>query len=102
MDHLKYFQQGDVLAKPARIPAGAKLLPHRVLREGEHTGHMHSAVAEDVQLFEKDGVMYARVPGGTEVTHQEHNTIFLPAGDYQIDAVQEYDHFAEEARDVMD
>lgn len=99
---VKFFQQGDVLAKPAKIPAGAKKLPHRVLRDGEHTGHMHVATAENVELFEQNGVMFARVPNGTEIIHQEHHTIYLPPGDYQIDAVREYDHFLEESRAVMD
>jgi hypothetical protein len=98
----KYFQQGDVLAKPAKIPAGAKKLGHRVFREGEHTGHMHTATAEDAILFEHEGVMFARLPNGTQLTHQEHHTIYLPPGDYRIEAVREYDHFTEEAREVQD
>jgi|ERR1044072_407109 hypothetical protein len=99
---LNYFQQGDVLVKPTTIPEDAKPLTHRIFREGEHTGHMHAATAEDVVLLEKDGVMFARIPNGTNLTHQEHHTIFLPPGDYQIDAVQEYDHFLEESRAVLD
>lgn len=98
-----YLQQGDVLMKPVgSIPAGAKRLPSRVLREGEHTGHKHLATAEDVVLFEVEGVMYARVPSGSPVVHEEHRTVFMPPGDYRIDAVREYDHFAEEIREVMD
>ena len=36
------------------------------------------------------------------VTHEEHNAITIKKGDYEIGIVQEYDHFAEEARNVAD
>lgn len=36
------------------------------------------------------------------LTHQEHGTIPLPAGEYAADRVREYDHYAEEARRVAD
>jgi len=38
----------------------------------------------------------------SELTHQEHNTIEIQPGIYTIDIVQEYDHFLEESRSVLD
>src|SRR5262245_40366637 len=98
----QYFQQGDVLIKPAAIPSGAKKQFGRVLREGEATGHAHVAVADDVKLFIIDDTLFMSAPSGTTVVHEEHGPIQVPPGDYRIDAVREYDHFAEEAREVID
>lgn len=98
-----WYQQGDVLIKPVdAIPAGAKATSTRVLAEGEATGHKHLAEAEDVRLFLHEGTLYMNAPTGTTVVHEEHGPLVIPAGQYQIGIVREYDHFAEEARYVMD
>jgi hypothetical protein len=98
-----WFQQGDVTIKPvAALPEGAERVAGRVLREGEATGHAHVATGEGVQLFIHGGALYMRVPSGTEVVHEEHHPINVPAGVYEIGAVREYDHFAEEPRPVFD
>lgn len=106
-------QQGDVLVESSEIPANVKQLAHRVLREGEHTGHRHVAVLDepqveagaDVALFidEATQALYMRVSGGSaRVVHEEHNPVTIPEGDYRIGAVREYDYDAEEARFVAD
>ena len=100
---LGWFQQGDVIIKPVKaVPTDAQPLGTRVLREGEATGHAHVATGEGVQLFIRGEALYMRVPAGTEVVHEEHATITVPPGVYEISAVREYDHFAEEARPVLD
>ncbi|HEY0006210.1 MAG TPA: hypothetical protein VGB17_15630 [Pyrinomonadaceae bacterium] len=87
--------------KKKLIPRGAK--PHNNhLAEGEATGHYHAAVAPDVQVWEYDGGLILDAPSGTEVTHQEHKSILIPPGVFDRSIVQEYDHFAEEAREVVD
>ena len=102
-NRMVWFQQGDVTIKPvASIPAEATPVGSRVLREGEATGHAHVATGEGVQLFIHGGTLYMRVPAGTEVVHEEHAVVNVPAGVYEIGAVREYDHFAEEARPVFD
>lgn len=110
-------QQGDVIIESAAIPAGAKPLNHRVLREGEHTGHKHLAVIDepavalaeavraDVTLFmdEASGKLFMRVSGGVaRVVHEEHNPVTVPPGEYEIGAVREYDYDTEESRFVLD
>jgi hypothetical protein len=98
-----WYQQGDVLITPAaEIPESAVRVGTRVLREGEATGHAHVATADDVQLFLHEGTLYMRAPTGTEVVHEEHRAFRVPPGTYRIGAVREYDHFAEEARSVLD
>ncbi len=96
-------QQGDVLIfAGAVIPKAAKHFEGRTLREGEHTGHSHVAVADDVALFIQDDVLYMSAPSGTEIVHQEHDSVSLPPGDYRIGAVREFDYLANMSRSVMD
>ena len=100
-----YYQQGDVLMVPCRIPEEAVPQPEQgrlVLAEGEATGHAH-AVQGDAELLELGGRLLLRVlSGDNRVVHEEHGTITLPPGEYEVRRVQEYDHFAEEAREVAD
>lgn len=98
-----YQQQGDVLMFQRSIPKGAQKKAGRaILALGEATGHCHEALGDGVELYEKDGVLYLSAPNGAQVTHQEHHTQTLNPGTYQIGIVKEYDHFAEEARNVRD
>jgi hypothetical protein len=98
-----WYQQGDVTIKPVlAIPTAATRIAGRVLAEGEATGHKHLAEALDVQLFLYDGILFMRAPVGTTVVHEEHRVLEIPPGDYQIGTVREYDHFGEQARDVID
>ena len=105
MDYGQY-QQGDItLERVDRLPSGAKKASHRILAQGEATGHAHRLEeATDGLLYEAtDGTLYMRVgPKGATIAHEEHRPITLPPGDYRIGRVQEYDHFAEEARRVRD
>jgi hypothetical protein len=98
-----WYQQGDVTIKPVdAIPDRANATDSRVLAEGEATGHKHVAEAEDVRLFLHEGTLYMSAPMGTTVVHEEHGPLIIPPGEYQIGIVREYDHFAEEARRVID
>ena len=45
------YRQGDLLfVRVGGVPAGSKKLTHRVLAEGETTGHMHQIVEETAHL----------------------------------------------------
>lgn len=75
----------------------------KVLAEGEVTGHAHRARAKTAKVFEDEsGRRELHAPHGTAVDHEEHNTIQVPAGQYDRLIVQEYDPFAEEVREVRD
>lgn len=97
-------QQGDVLMRQVEeIPQEAKSKKGRaILAYGEVTGHCHEAIGEGVEVFERDGMLYLSAPHGAIVKHEEHKPITVPPGNYHIGIVQEYDHFAEEARRVAD
>lgn len=103
-----FFQQGDVLIKKvASIPKNTqKINPKNgryILAEGEATGHTHAICdTEKVEMFEKDGRLWVGIKEEVEIKHEEHGKIKLPPGDFEISKVKEYDHFSEEAKEVLD
>lgn len=100
------YQQGDVLLRQVHaIPPGGRLKRHArgwVVAEGEVTGHCHEVIGEGVEIYEKDGTLYVSAPHGGTMKHEEHKPIDLAPGNYAIGIVREYDHFAEDARQVRD
>jgi hypothetical protein len=95
-------QQGDVLVIKVEKVIGKKL-KHLTLAEGEVTGHSHKITEGEAELYEENGVLYLRVNSEKAVlTHEEHHAVEIPKGDYKIGIVREYDHFFEEARNVVD
>jgi len=100
---MTFYQQGDVLIdRCGSIPETAKRKADNYVAEGEETGHYHAVEGAGTAVFEDGKQMFVDAPTGATLTHQEHGDIELPAGTYRSRIVQEYDHFAEEARDVID
>lgn len=100
------YQQGDILIKSTdNIPEQAEPMARRergfVLAEGEATGHAH-VIRDDVAVLEWENGMFVESAKPFTVYHEEHNPITVPAGKWWIDRVREYDHFAREARAVLD
>jgi hypothetical protein len=103
-----FIQQGDVLIKEVKSSidfSKAKKVERKqrgwVLAEGETTGHAH-VIDDDIELMEIDGTLYMKNAHDVVIEHEEHNAHTIPAGVWEIGIVQEYDHFAEEARKVRD
>lgn len=96
---------GDVILVSSSIPASSKKKSrtHRgyILAEGEVTGHAH-CVQEEIDLFEKEGKIYIKAMEPFSITHEEHNKVTVPSGEYEVRIAKEYDHFSEEVREVMD
>lgn len=113
-------QQGDVLLTIVpSMPRGGRTVPMSdrwqgyLVAEGEATGHAHVLEGAGVlEVREVDGVLYARIgEPGARLRHDEHHyTELSPSTVVRCSAtdrpeharVQEYDHFAEEARQVED
>jgi len=88
-----------------------------VIAEGEVTGHAHAFNFDNnpnvkITLY-KDGDRYGsrnsdtpdfmRIENGpATITHEEHDPIQVPSGDYSISQVQEFDYLSMEARRVVD
>jgi hypothetical protein len=75
-----------------------------ILAYGELTGHAH-AVIGDAELFESDvseiGQRFLRVEQESEVVHEEHGTVTLPPGDYEIRRQHEYSPEAIRTRQAL-
>ena len=75
-----------------------KKLEKPVLADGEMTGHVHE-LQDKVDVYERDDkVREFSIEKETSLTHQEHKTIAIPAGDWCSDIVVETDPFEGERR----
>lgn len=94
------FRQGDVLvagvgARGSALPKGAQKVKRDtgriVLAYGEVTGHAHAITSPHATLWESgDGARYLEVKRTCSLMHEEHATITIPAGLYQITRQREY------------
>jgi len=83
-------RQGDVILLPVQQAEGKKL-SHLTLALGEVTGHKHRISEGMAELYEKDGTLYLRVFSETALlTHEEHQKIAVPQGDWMIRIQREY------------
>lgn len=111
---MKLYRQGDVLIQRIEeIPLRAHQLPEDdaperlVLAHGEATGHAHVIHARPSQarLRRKEAVtdrwrgtvepertfLEVLSPTGVALVHDEHSTITLPQGEYEVTRQREYD-----------
>lgn len=115
-----YTQQGDCIIKKCgkhgvfekewkEIPEGAKDIPGNLVLKG--TSNSHALYGGKFRLSELNGVTFLRVTEPTILdhvrdtktqAHAEHHAQWIPAGDYFVDGVMEYDHVREESRQAID
>ncbi|MFW6272316.1 MAG: hypothetical protein ACOC2U_00880 [bacterium] len=103
---MNFLQQGDVLIKKIeKLPKNKNEVKRKkngyILADGEVTGHAHR-IDDDIDLFENNNVLYMKNDHEVTLTHEEHGDVQIPDGIWQIGIVQEYDHFAEVARQIAD
>lgn len=85
-------RQGDLLiVKVDALPEGCVMPGHRVLAEGEATGHKHELDSGDV--YEKEGTLFFRVydEQRTTLKHEEHGPITFEPGVYKVIRQREYE-----------
>ena len=98
---MKLIRQGDVLLKEVKEIKGQKQKQKDVvLAEGEVTGHKHTLMGQ-VLVSEFEGNKYVELTEDSVLTHQEHDTLEIPKGKYQIILQREVDLLGE-IRQVMD
>ncbi len=73
-----------------------------ILASGEQTNHHHRADGVGVEVYGDGDERLMVAPHGAIVTHEEHGPHTIPAGEYDIKRVVEYDPFADEIRSVRD
>lgn len=93
------FRQGDVLIIPvARLPKDLKPVKREggrvILAHGEATGHAHAIKDNRAALFRdpKLAAIFMHVSGDAPVAleHDEHDTIQVPPGNYEVRRQREY------------
>lgn len=104
---MKNFRHGDLNISKTDKLVGYKARKDNVLAWGEATGHAHRIkpkTKEDVvEIYENEkGELAIKVKGVAVVTHEEHHTIEIPTGTYQIIREREYDYFQMNSRKVID
>lgn len=92
-----YIQQGDVLLKKTDAVKGKTLKTNLLWKGQQH----HHRVKGKFRIVKNEGNLFLKSLGCT-LFHEEHKDIKVPKGDYSLSIVQEYDHFDEEARAVID
>lgn len=106
-------RQGDILLRQVdKLPAKAEKVARKrgervIVAEGEVTGHHHAIADRGVEQYRIPGdtdAQFLRVLAeageGVSLVHDEHETIKLPAGDYEVVGQREYS--PEEIRRVAD
>ena len=103
MGAIKIRRQGDIMIKTFdgfEIPKEVDLKPAKTLFKGQH--HKHFFASGLPVMGEHEGKTYLRIVEPTIVDHEEHGKGDIPVGDYYVEQKLEYDHFAEESRQVID
>ena len=98
------YRHGDLLickVKVNEIPKDVKQKDDNVLAYGEVTFHAHR-LHSGIILEDEKGNMYVRVPKAATLTHEEHATVTLPAGDYIVTRQREFDPYSQVVRRVAD
>jgi hypothetical protein len=98
-------RHGDLLLeKIETMPTGMQEKKTRVLLDGEVTGHAHRLDCDSKQaaIYEKEGVVYIHVVKESPLVHEEHRTIVLPPGDYQMTRQREWNPYKQAIRNVQD
>ncbi len=95
----KVYRQGDVLivaveSLPAKLDPVARDKGRVVLAYGEVTGHAHAIKAKGAALFRDPKLaaifMLVSADGPVALEHEEHDTITLPPGNYEVRHQREY------------
>lgn len=85
---MNHYRQGDVLlVSVAEVPAGAEDITPRagpvVLAYGTSTGHSHALPRDGARLLASGDRRLLVLERDTELRHEEHDAIKLPAGVYE-------------------
>jgi len=102
----KIFRQGDVLIKKIarkKVEGKQEVSSKKnriVLAYGETTGHAHAFYDEGVTLTETENQRFLDIVKTVELKHEEHDTVILEPGFYEV--LQQQEYHPEEIRNVLD
>jgi hypothetical protein len=93
-----YIQHGDVLLFECDKPKNVEIVKTDVFYQG--LNHQHK-VRGKFRIAKSNGETFIHSKG-CEIYHDEHHTIKIPEGFWNLKIVKEYDHLLEESRQVID
>jgi hypothetical protein len=108
---MNIYRHGDVLLrqveKPKELKIDGEQKDTHVVAYGEATGHHHRLTGVDGSTINAlkgfDERVYLEVVGGlATLSHEEHHTLNIEPGFYEITIEQEYDYFEKATRNVLD
>jgi hypothetical protein len=77
-----------------------------IIGDSETKGNFHMcAVKEGVEIYEKDGTLYIKNDVDTEIfcpNKTRHDTVVLPAGEWEVKKAREFDYLSNSERQVRD
>jgi len=94
---MQYIQQGDVLLKRIDTIKGKKVNTNLLYKGQQH----HHRLKGKYTIYKDGNTIYLKSLGAI-LYHEEHKDNKIPKGNYVLDIVQEYDHWLEESRNVID
>lgn len=106
------YRHGDVLLEPVdRMPVEGTPVDHTTLALGEATGHSHvtdrgkqitTGDAEESDRLTGEARKFLVVEGdeSAQLTHEEHNTLEIPPGTYEVLGQREFDPMQGDRSDV--
>ena len=103
----KFYRHGDLILRPiTKLPEGLKEVENKgvfVLAEGETTGHKHLLTGDKMKILQdSNGKFYMQFGEPIKLTHEEHSTITILPGIYEIGNEREYDYALESIKKVLD
>lgn len=99
-------RQGDILFVPvAALPSGASLeaTPYEdrwIIARGEKSGHVHQIKSRAAEVMTGGGGRFLVAKEPVTISHEEHASIDIPTGIYQI--VQQREQQADRTAYVQD
>jgi len=100
---MKIYRHGDVLLKEVtKIPAKAKDLKTNLVEQGTANGnHHHFSGGQAItrQLADKKYIDVLKI---SPLSHEEHDTIKIAKGKYEVIHEREFDYFENDMRRVID
>ena len=99
-------RQGDLLLrKVEKLPKQARTVKSDVILEGEATGHAHRILDGEIYRFwsqSSGDQLFVKADKGAMLVHEEHASIELVPGIYEVIRQREYDPDTETTQWVMD
>jgi hypothetical protein len=81
------YRQGDVMLIPSEVEPNSfdevVAMSEKVVAEGEDTGHRHLLTGDLVSWDDASGD-YVRALAEAVLTHEEHSTLTIPPGTYEV------------------